>query len=344
MKNRSLEFWRFIFSIIIALYHFRAQINEHFLQSGYLAVEFFFILSGFFLAANSFHKIAANKPVSPELLTIQYMKKKIKRLYPHYLYSWFVFMCISIFILHNVRFQALFRIRGGIPELFMLQMAGISNNKFAGNAADWYVSSLFIASYFVYYLAVKLKSTFTYFVAPCLSGIIYTFLYRQVGNLGTIRKTVPFTYTGTYRAIAGLCLGVICYAIFSYVNEQYNTKKFYYTIAEFFCIVCIAFMLFIPKTSANSFLFLPVAVLFIICISARKGYISRILDNEVSSKLGKLSYAIFLNHTIIRNMFVHIHYSTNLKIVMYIGIIIVYSMFTTFLLEKFEAIFCSKGN
>ena len=43
-KNIQIEFLRIFFSIVIILYHF-GQITT--LRQGYIAVEFFFLLSGF---------------------------------------------------------------------------------------------------------------------------------------------------------------------------------------------------------------------------------------------------------------------------------------------------------
>lgn len=51
-KNGAIEFYRFLFSMIIGLLHFRGYgklpKNTAF-NGGYLGVEFFFIVSGYFL-------------------------------------------------------------------------------------------------------------------------------------------------------------------------------------------------------------------------------------------------------------------------------------------------------
>ena len=57
MKNRALEFYRFLFSIVIVLYHYRSQVYDGFLPSGYISVEFFFILSGFLMTAGLYKYI-----------------------------------------------------------------------------------------------------------------------------------------------------------------------------------------------------------------------------------------------------------------------------------------------
>lgn len=47
MKNPIIEFYRFLFMCVICLWHFRGIVPTF--HSGYLPVEFFFILSGYLL-------------------------------------------------------------------------------------------------------------------------------------------------------------------------------------------------------------------------------------------------------------------------------------------------------
>ena len=79
------------------------------MTNGYIAVDFFFILSGYFLGTS------LEKP----LTAFDYAKKRVQRLYPEY----FVSICLSIF-LYGIT-------RGGldiqkiIPELLLIQNSGL---------------------------------------------------------------------------------------------------------------------------------------------------------------------------------------------------------------------------
>lgn len=71
-RNHWLDFLKLTFIIIIAFWHTAWWIN---LRYGFLPVEFFFIVSGYFIYASSLKKKSFGK----------FVTDKIKRLYPTYL-------------------------------------------------------------------------------------------------------------------------------------------------------------------------------------------------------------------------------------------------------------------
>ena len=72
-KNRSIEFLRFFFMLFICLSHFPGRTVIH-LNHAYLAVDFFFIVSGLFIYRSS------TKDAPPS--TFDYTLKKVKRFWP----------------------------------------------------------------------------------------------------------------------------------------------------------------------------------------------------------------------------------------------------------------------
>ena len=341
MKNKALEFWRFIFAIVICLYHYRAQISKTFLPSGYLAVEFFFIISGYLLAKSVLSSIQSmdTNHSSPEIDTLRFFWKKIKRLWPHYTLS----LCISIMIsvLFLKRYSFIHVLRFGVPEFFMLQMSGLSNVDFTGNAADWYVSSLILASFICYYLCRKNFKLFCYIASPVIALSCYTYLYHTFGHLGSVRSYRLNMYSGTIRAFAGICLGCMCFALVKFINKNFKiTKKgaFIFSIVDLFCIALIIFRFSDEWKTSKDFLMLPIFLLLIIniFIDGRGSIVQKILDAPYSMKLGKISYAIFLNHTIIRDVFKRIEISHEVKTILYLSIVIIVSILTTYIIDKFN--------
>ena len=72
-KNSRIEFWRFCFAIGIAIMHFG------YYNGFYIAVDFFFMLSGFLLMTSMARH--------PDWSVWKIFKGRLAGLYPHYLLS-----------------------------------------------------------------------------------------------------------------------------------------------------------------------------------------------------------------------------------------------------------------
>lgn len=101
-RNHSIDFFRFIFAMLIVFYHYLFHILGR--KTGwYIGVEFYFILSGFFLMKS----YEENKKFClGEYKATNYLVDKIKKLYPHYLFS-FLVMFFVMGIFHHKSFLLL---------------------------------------------------------------------------------------------------------------------------------------------------------------------------------------------------------------------------------------------
>ena len=335
-RNKSIEMYRFLFSIVIAFYHYRSMIGGSFFSAGYVVVEFFFILSGFLIAATLSKRINITQEYDVGASSLSFIVGKIKNLYPHYLFSVIVYYFVSVAFLNNYTFKTV--LRYGLSEVLLLKMTGIFNTDFNGNGADWYVSALMIASFLLGYLLLRYKNSFLYFIAPSLSIGLYTYLYNNYGHLGTIFSFRLNTFSGTLRAIAGMSLGCICYCIYNYINVHYNvmTKRseVQATILEICCLIIIFGRFFITAKTSIDFMLLPVFSYLIIATFLKAGFISKLFDNNISLRLGGLSYAIFLNHSIIRDIFKVIDLPKYPKMLFYILVVIGMSIATNWLVKN----------
>ncbi|MBE5916150.1 MAG: hypothetical protein E7273_04835 [Pseudobutyrivibrio ruminis] len=54
-RNGAIELYRFIFAIVVMIYHFGKAHCFWGIPGGYLAVEYFFMLSGYFMTSSIFY-------------------------------------------------------------------------------------------------------------------------------------------------------------------------------------------------------------------------------------------------------------------------------------------------
>lgn len=114
IRNGLIDFYRFIFALIIVSYHshhlYERALGEIPFIGGDSAVEFFFILSGFFLM-----KKASQNSSDIVNTTWNEIFKKVKMLYPAFLISYGVALVIQIS--SGERFNA---VLASIGELLLL--------------------------------------------------------------------------------------------------------------------------------------------------------------------------------------------------------------------------------
>ena len=123
-RNEAFDLLKAICTFLIILHH--TGFFYGILNRGYIAVEFFFITSGFFLYGTYINKA--------ELNTLDYFKKRAGRLYPEY---WFAFIILLIT-------EAMIRIMpythwySPLLEFTMLQNVGIISEPESMNYPCWY--------------------------------------------------------------------------------------------------------------------------------------------------------------------------------------------------------------
>lgn len=326
-RNYTIDFFRMIFMIIICIHHIQGRLEFKFIQSGYICVEFFFILSGFYLY-RSFKK---NK----ELDGIKYTLKKVKRMYPHYVFSFIV--CLIIIIMRGImnnNLDAINTIFTSISEILMIQNIGIFNGGL--NQPLWYFSVLIFGSYLIYELLKKDEKLFLKILGPII--VLFTFALIKT-NTSTIENwdIIYGLYMPLLRGIADLTIG----CILAWIYEEYNIKiqkficdkKLISNIIEFLTYILISYII-INKTDYELYclILFPLLILF---ANSEFSICSRLFDKKLFKKNGDLTYAMYLNHysilmitaTIYNKVLSNILNKIEI-IVLYVIIVIIYSYIT----------------
>ena len=326
-RNYAIDFFRMIFMIIICIHHFQGTMGIKYIQSGYLCVEFFFILSGFYLY-NSFNKYKEDDG-------IKYTIKKIKKIYPHYILAflfYIFFYIIRKIINHNLDIVEI--IYKSFSETLLLQNIGIFNGGF--NYPLWYLSVLLLGGYLIYELLRKNKETFLKIIGPII--ILFTFTLIKSKN-GSIENwgIIYGLYMPLLREIADLTTGCILAWIYQEYNEKLeiiikNNKKISNIIECY--VYFLLFYIIINKTEYE-FYSLILFTILILYANLKISISSKFLNNKIFKNNGDLTYAMYLNHAFIIMIlsFIYEHFLfkyINIEIisVIYIFSVIVYSYFT----------------
>lgn len=299
MKKYGVELFRFLMAIVICLHHFRLYSDALPYGGGYLAVDFFFILSGLFLYRHGKYSYADSIKAGLGN-TIEYIWRRYKRLYIPYIIALMLYVIIYFFI-GNLNLGI-----GSIKELilkFTMMDALYVENQLPIIPQGWYCSSLIISSGIVYFGYSFFRDKFAKFISPVLAAGIYVFFLKKYGNLNLYSQYGFGLTVGTYRAIAGLCLGCFLgFIIDSHPNMYFNLKWFH--VISFFTVVGSVFYTLLWKNGYDEGDFLlPIAFAILIYYLIKENCISGILSRSAFSLLGDLSYILFLMHYVIAVLF-----------------------------------------
>lgn len=335
----SFDLLKFIFAIIIAMSHYNTN-----LPGAFAAVEFFFVLSGFFLARKYFALEQKEIEYSP----YNYTKDHVKTLYPHYIFSLlmiFIYPMIVQFIrciksssgFGGFAREFCYRTYNLIPEIFMVQNIGI----FPGgiNYPLWQLCVLIVVSHFIYTM-LNQNSKFTVnFWCPLIIVLSLSFLSNTNVHYDPW-GTYVCLYVPLIRCLGYLCIGIVLYKISEKLLPMLSNKKLF-LIFNIFSILSVTLVIF---GGGYNNIYIILSCVVILACSCEKSWINYIFNRTCFKNMGVISYAIYLNHALIIYVFKdvveyigsHFNYeidNVTLK-VCFAVVLLLYSKFTVYLISK----------
>lgn len=274
----SVEALRFIFMTIIALWHF-GRINPF--THGYIAVDFFFILSGYFLYRSYIkHKYDA----------FSYTVAKLKRFYPEYIivFAAAFLMKLQILLRSNDIITVLFN---AISEGLLINGIGLFGGSV--NPPSWYVSVLLIGGGILYEVLFYNRRLALSVVFPLFVLFSYTYL---LGFNGSIEQfaTVGFVCQPLFRGMAGMALGIVLSAFSLRYSEMLSCKHVILDVVSMIAVIVVGILLFYKQNYDNMAL-LAFCMLILSC-SISNSLVNRIFQSQIWAKLGGITFEMLLVH------------------------------------------------
>lgn len=313
LKSGKIEFYRFIFSLCVLGFHmgkyFRGEpdleagLRFEFFPHGSIAVEFFFLVSGFFMARTISRKVQAeaNSPVkkTDRELSVEYvsfMKHKYFRILPEHIPMFLMTFVIYVVVNHERLGKIFILVFRNIPSFFLLQMSAIS----LGNVLhiEWYISAMLIAMAILYPICRKYYYTFSRYFAPLLGLLVLGYIQKKTSSLTGVSVWMGLGYKGLLRAIVEIALGTTCYEVSQYLGERFQGGerkwKWFWTAVEAGCFGVS--MLFVMTTMEKMYEILLLGVFFLLLAVASSGisYGVELFDRKTIYFLGKMSLPIYL--------------------------------------------------
>lgn len=302
-KNGGIELLRFLFCLIVLLFHeqkyllgeasLKHGVRLAFFPHGSIGVEFFFVLSGA-LMASSISRKQADTPTPQEYLG--FLSRKYRSIFPQHLVAFVIAVGVwAVYSSFHSAAQWIQYLVDSIPNLLLIQMSGISLAN--PNHVEWYISCMLIAMAILYPICRRYYTAFTHYFAPLGSLLILGYLFYTTGALTGVNVWTGLCFKSVLRALCEIALGTTAYELSRFLAAKplTNGQKTCLTAAEaflLFCAICYSVMTF-PKK--YEFYLLAVMVLLVTLSLSKVTWLSRLAQNPVSIFLGKLSLPIYLS-------------------------------------------------
>lgn len=313
-RNIPIEFFRFLFICVICLWHFSNVAT--FVKHGYIAVEFFFILSGFYLYKN-YRK-------NPEIETIDYLLSRCKKLLPPFLISFLLLVLLDrkqyIYPPEEISPDSILeKYFSHFHEIFLCQGIGLTDRA-AINHPLWFVSVLLFSSCLLHSMLRNYGQKAINLFIPIIVLVGLNYLLAKGGRVDAPIFCSPWLRSGIVRGLSEMGLGIII---------SNNFEKKYYTIVKkkiIFNLLGLAsllgFMLMILAEGNYdylSFFFVPI---IIVCCNMQNSVFQKLFSSRIWVWFGNLSMFMYFIHLFVAYIFwmwfCNLGIPTALLVVMYI--------------------------
>lgn len=303
-KNGKIELLRFLFSIGVLCVHIQKYlpgevsvkngVRLSFFPYGAIGVEFFFILSGFLMAATLFHSGERRNDGALGENTIGFVVNKFMSLLPMRLIV-FVLMFLSVLVCEAWDGTTIIKkLLFNIPGLFLVQMSGIG--EMYVNHVEWYLSVMLIGMLVIYPFLRKYFDVFSKIVAPLVVIFGLGYMYQSYGRLTGVVAWDGVCYRSMLRGIVELCFGIVAFTVCEKIKDiKLNAvQKTAVTCFELLCWGVVFTMMMLTMPRNYEFYMLFFIAVGVICTFSNLSFGGSLFQNKVCFYLGKLSLPIYL--------------------------------------------------
>lgn len=282
---------RFYLAIWVVIYHQYSLIDiaylNEILKKGYLAVDFFFVLSGYILT----HVYLNYYSQTPDLREIKgFIKKRFARVYPVHFFTLvgaILYYLLLNYVVKPPKELDYFQL---IPQLFMLHAWGVID-AVHWNFPSWSISAEWFAYIFIFPVSWTLyrKAGTLLYVVIAFSFLFAFFQFTNVYFGGRVVSQMSFSL---FRVSAEFLYGTCAYLIFcNFLHFQFSEK---YLIILLWIMLTIASLL--TAVLPFDYIFIVAIPWILYLLHANRFRLEYLFANKTVLFLGEISYSIYMTH------------------------------------------------
>lgn len=294
---------RGIAAILVAIFHVYHLLPESAIPSillalisrGYLAVDFFFILSGFILAYK--YQCEFQKEISQEFY--RFLVKRVARVVPLHLFVMLLYLIIpfSLWATGRVIPEGQFSIGTFFTKLFLIDLWMFDETWSTWNTPSWTISGEMFAYLLFPFLALGLARLGL--AGKIFFGLVCFWLFALFLDVSDCRSIGScIGQTGLLRCLVEFTLGVIVFNIHERAYKTWSVDFYFFL----FCLSLIS-LVGLAHTALQNFWYIPIIfALSLLGLLGSYRKLQLLFENKVLVFLGEISYSVYLTHILVREV------------------------------------------
>ncbi len=297
-RSGRIELMRFICAVTVAGYHLGCSVEYPFelFQNSYMAVEFFFIVSGYLLA-KSLRKYSVSSTEELLKTNIVCTKKRLMSFWYYYL-SAIIFTSAAWVPYFGLTFTGwLEKMLGAVPNFLLLQVFGFKGADWF--VPTWYLSVLMFCGYILTAIMLKYKQIYALYISP----VVFAAFFGLIAKYNPTFDVNCFMWKGIInfgflRGFADMSIGCTCYYIVKSGFFDRFDKRIVSGVGFISAAALIVSLIF--GSGYNIQILSLVCSIVSVPILFWDNTAAAGFNNKVMYYLGRLSLPIYLCHSITR--------------------------------------------
>lgn len=260
---------------------------------GYLAVDFFFVLSGFIISYVYYEAIT---DINKQQILGFYVKR-VARIYPLHLVLLLLYLSIPLAYVLTGRMLPegnLYTLRSFLLGLLLAHNWGVLN-ELTWNIPSWSISTE-LAAYLTFpFVAVASKRLVSHKAILAIAGsaVIAIFAIYHFCDAADIGADIP--HLGLFRCLAEFVLGICAYKL--YTGRQIRREVGCFILFSGVALSCVVLL-----NKGSDFLTAPTAFfLFILGSLVCETGLAKLFSKPIFVYLGEISYSTYLVHYFVKD-------------------------------------------
>ncbi|HTI01190.1 MAG TPA: acyltransferase [Acidisoma sp.] len=272
---------------------------SHLVARGYLAVDVFFVLSGFVMALN-YGKMFRERVRLPSVVT--FLLRRVARLYPLYITFFALRLLYSLAVYDSVQVdRAWFAlnlphpVRDVIANIFMIQSWGVAK---AATSPTWSISTEWGAYFFFPFIVALILFRRPLYAFLALAGAVGLVLlascltsFDGMHHNGALDAYDGRTLIPLLRCLGGFAIGLLTYRLYTWepARRLAGAGLGWASLAW----IAVALVLHLPDQAIY-----PAFPALVLALACDRGLLARIFSWKPIFELGVLSYTIYVIHNV----------------------------------------------